>query len=282
LVVRAVTHSGASTGLSDHGSQPQLLRGRTHVQATPKPLGITGKWNLIFNSDFTGHVLNTAVWRAGWFGSGISGPINAHETACYNPGNVQLPGDGTLHLNVTAVASTCQGQTRPYTGAVLSTNPYDGRKSGGFTYRYGLLQARIYVPGTSSQVVDWPAVITLGQVWPQDGEDDVAENLGGTICSHFHSPGFAPGGPLGACDPGFTPGWHVVAADWEPGSVTWYYDGIEIAHITEGITSSPMYLVLVNSVSSKAPGLGRPDTMQVAYVRIWQRAKKSPAKRRKH
>jgi beta-glucanase (GH16 family) len=155
---------------------------------------------------------------------------------------------------------------------VVTTDPYDGRPGGGFSYRYGVLEAKIFLPAaTRSTVANWPAVVTLGQVWPRDGEDDVVENLGGLVCSHFHSPGHAPGGNLGGCDPNFTPGWHVVSSNWEPGSVTWYYDGIEIARADTGITSSPMYIVLVNTVSAKSPGIARPGSMRVAYVRVWQR-----------
>jgi len=234
---------------------------------------VTGHWKLILDSEFNHGKLDTAIWRPGWFGSGVTGPINRHESACYSPANVGFTDDGSLHLTVSRVRSRCSHEERPFTGAVLSTNPHDGRASGGFTYRYGVLEAKIYVPATpQSKIADWPGVITLGQVWPRDGEDDVMENLGGLVCSHFHSPGYAPGGDLGGCDQSFSPGWHIVSSDWEPGSVTWYYDGIEVARATHGITSAPMYIVLVNTVSSKSPEVAMPDAMRVAYVRVWQRA----------
>jgi beta-glucanase (GH16 family) len=253
------------------GSMPARAKASSSKDLPIQPLGMRGTWKLILNSDFTGRKLNSSLWQPGWFGTGTTGPINGNELACYSPANVSLPGDHTLHLKVTAVPSSCQGEQRPYTGAVLSTNPFDGRSSGGFEYTYGALEARVYVPRSGSVIADWPAVIALGRVWPQDGEDDVLENLEGTVCSHFHSPGYAPGGPLGGCDKFLKPGWHTVSSDWEPGSVTWYYDGAEIAHITQGVTSAPMYLVLVNTVSSKAePGVSRPDAMRVAYVRVWQ------------
>jgi beta-glucanase (GH16 family) len=238
------------------------------AQNGPRPMGIAGSWKLVLNAGFKGRVLDTSLWRPTWFGSGITGPINQNELACYSPLNVNLPGDNSVHLAVTATPSQCRGGRRPYTGAVLSTNPHDGRSSGGFSYTYGALQARVYVPNSGSLVANWPAVITLGQVWPRDGEDDILENLGGVICSHFHSPGYAPGGTLGRCDPGFTPGWHTVAANWEPGSITWYYDGVEIAHFTKGVTSAPMYIVLVNTVSAKSLNVARPATMRVDYVRV--------------
>ena len=123
-----------------------------------------------------------------------------------------------MHLAVTAQPSTCHGRTYPYTGALVSTNPRDGRKHGGFQYTYGVLEARIYVPGLHGKVADWPAFWSDGYRWP-NGEDDVMEGIGGSICFHFHSLHFAPHGP-GGCTSEFRPGWRTFASDWEPGKVT--------------------------------------------------------------
>lgn len=275
LVVGVATRSDTPPKGASHSRTTTVPHGHARQAdgSSPRPLGIGGDWKLILNQVFSGHHLDTAIWRTGWFGSGVTGPINKHESACYNEHNVSLT-DRLLHLTVSHVRSFCSHQSRPFTGAVLSSNPRDGRAHGGFQYRYGLLEAKVFVPATpNSKIADWPGVIALGQVWPRDGEDDVMENLGGLVCSHFHSPGYAPGGNLGGCDPGFTPGWHVVSSVWEPGSASWYYDGIEVAHADHGITSAPMYLVLVNTVSNKALQVAMPDAMRVAYVRVWQRAR---------
>jgi beta-glucanase (GH16 family) len=77
------------------------------------------------------------------------------------------------------------------------------------------------------------------------------------------------GGP-GACASGSYTGWHTFASDWEPGSVTFYYDGVMVGRISTGITSAPMYIILDNTVSSATPWLTRAADMQVAYVRVWQ------------
>ncbi len=245
--------------------------------AATGPLGIPGHWKPILDAEFDRGTLDRRIWRPDWFGHGISGPINRHESACYSPQNVRIAKGSGLSLIVSRTPSRCGGSLRPFTGAVLSTNPLDGRSSGGFTYRYGVLEARIDVPAIRvhgvTRIADWPAVVGLGQVWPRDGEDDVFENLGGLVCAHFISPGHAPGSNLGGCDPGFTPGWHVVESDWEPGRVTWYYDGIEFAHTDRGVTSAPMYIVLVNTTSMKSPEVARADALRVAYVRVWQRVR---------
>jgi beta-glucanase (GH16 family) len=169
-----------------------------------------------------------------------------------------------VHLNVTATPSTCDGVKKPYTSALLTTNPYDGRTSGGFQYTYGALEARVYLPASGKHIADWPAVWTDGQTWPQDGEDDIMEGLSGEACFHFHSP---LGGP-GACVAGNYSGWHTFASDWEPGSVTYYYDGVKVGQITTGITSSPMYIILGIGIDGPNPVV--PTDMQIAYVRVWQ------------
>jgi beta-glucanase (GH16 family) len=235
--------------------------------SSPLPKGMPGPWTLKGADEFNGTALSADTWQAGWFGSGITGPASPSEQACYSPANVTFPGDGTVHLKLTSTPATCGGSTRPYTGALLSSNPTDGRASGGYQYTYGALEARVYVPASGTQVANWPAIWTDGQSWPTGGEDDVLEGLSGQACFHFHS---AAGGP-GSCASGNFTGWHTFGSDWEPGSVTYYYDGVEVGRITTGVTAAPMYLILTNTVSG-SPGATTvaPADMQVDYVRVWQ------------
>jgi beta-glucanase (GH16 family) len=226
---------------------PAATQPTTSGNSAPQPAGISGNWNLALDSEFNTSSLDTS------------------EQACYSPSNVSFPGDGSMHLDVTAQASTCGGVTKPYTGAMVTTNPDDGA-GGGFQYTYGVLEARVYVPADGTQIADWPAVWTDGQSWPNDGEDDVMEGLGGTTCWHFHDPLGGPGG----CTKTITPGWHTFASNWQPGSVTYYYDGAKVGSISTGITGSPMYLLLDNTVAAGKADVTTADSMQVQYVRVWQ------------
>jgi beta-glucanase (GH16 family) len=222
----------------------------------------------VLDSEFDGSSLDTSVWQTGWFGSGVTSPADTStDESCYAPSNVTFPDDGTMHLNVTAISSTCGGDTRPYTGAMVTTNPFDGRATGGFQYTYGVLEARVYIPAAGSLIADWPGVWANGQVSPADGENDVMEGLSGNACWTFHN----SSGQQGSCDYTLDPGWHTFAADWEPGSITYYYDGVSVGAFTTGITSAPMYIVLQNSVWSDEPSdTIQADSMQVQYVRVWQ------------
>lgn len=231
--------------------------------APPQPTGIAGSWHLVLNSNFTGPSL-PPDWRANWFGA--AAPIAPTEIDCYSPNNVTFPGDGTLNLLVTAQSSTCAGGAQPYTAAIISTNPDDGRSTPGFEYTYGALEARIYLPADNGKIADWPAFWANGQNWPISGEDDVLEGLGGCAFWSFHN----AEGMRHGCVRSLGPGWHTFASDWEPGSLTYYYDGVAVESLTTGITSAPMYLVLNNVVHADRPDVTEPDAMKVQYVRVWQ------------
>lgn len=148
------------------------------------------------------------------------------------------------------------------TGGIVSTNPTAG---GHYQFTYGAIEARIYLPASGNQIANWPAWWTDGQNWPTDGEIDVIEGLHGQACYHF-----PPANNQGGCPAGTYTGWHTFGALWEPGIVTYYYDGQKVGTISSGITSAPMYLILENSIGSSSGPIVMPATMQVDYVRVWQ------------
>ena len=74
--------------------------------------------------------------------------------------------------------------------------------------------------------------------------------------------------------PGATAGWHVYAAYWQPGSITWYYDKQQVWQYTTGIVSVPHFMILNLGVNAKPATL--PATLRVDYVRVWKNAPVSP------
>jgi beta-glucanase (GH16 family) len=242
-----------------------------------EPLEVAGTWHLIFDDDFAGSSLDP-TWSTGWFGSGITGGIGgAPEPECYDPSHV-VQANGELDINFTKQTESCDGASHPYTTGIVTTN-------GNFDFTYGYIEFRAWLPTTSDgQVADWPDLWTDGQHWPADGEIDVVEGLDGAACAHWHGPtdngaGFGAGGGTGCPAATLTGGWHTFGADWEPGIVTWYYDGTDIGCVASSgtecggvnsiVTSSPMYLIL-SLGSNPDYTITAPTSLRVAYVRVWQ------------
>ncbi len=237
--------------------------GSSGASAGPPDLS---SWHEIFDDEFTQPSLNTSMWSTGWYGTGLTGPIDTtDELACYDPSHVVL-GSGELDINLTATPESCQSGSgmlhEPYASGMITTR-------GRFTFTYGYIEARVWLPG-KGQISDWPAVwaIESGGSWPADGELDILEGLSGKACFHFHN---SSGGPGGCAQATFTGGWHTFGADWEPGIVTWYYDGVQVGDLTSGVTSWPMYLLLDLSIDHVYGGpIQAPATTRFDYLRVWQ------------
>ena len=270
---------GGNPGGSDTASKSVSGGGSVTASPTPKatyePAGDQGSWNLAFDDEFDGNQLDAAKWSTGWLASGITGPVNSTEEECYDPDQVTVS-DGSLNLALITKSESCGISHPVYASGMVNTN-------GKFSYTYGFLQARVWLPaatGAAGKIADWPAVWTDGQNWPTDGEDDIIEGINGRACAHFHSTvspdGIAPADSTadvtvrsGCVHETLTGGWHTFGADWEPGSVTYYYDGKDIGSVTSGVTSAPMFVILDYA---SGPPYQSPSTMKVDYVRVWKKA----------
>jgi beta-glucanase (GH16 family) len=231
----------------------------------PMPTGIPGTWHVIFDDEFSGNTLNTNNWTPLWVGcqsGGLSQPVTSFDLEAYDPAQVSVNHGLSLTL-INSPATVC-GTTYQYRSGMIQS---DGK----FQFTYGALEAKIYLPSDGTGIIaNWPAWWTDGQNWPTDGENDVMEGLGGQACFHFHSSTEING--IGNCVSGDYTGWHTYGADWENGVVNYYYDGVLVGSVNQGITGAPMYLILCYQTSN--PGVGgpivAPATMQVSYVRVWQ------------
>lgn len=220
-----------------------------------------GRWHLMLDDHFSGQRLNSRLWSTGWFGHGITtGPDEATDAACYAPGQVGV--DDGLAISIAARSSVCGGRPHPYTSGIITTR-------GKFTFTYGYVKARIWMPRAGRRIADAPAFWADGENWPHDGEIDVVEGDGGVPCAHFHYSGGAPGRCLRL--PRGRSGWHTYAARWEPGRITYYYDGRMIWRDDVGVTDKPMYLVLGMGVDAASRRLV-PAVMRVSAVQVWGRS----------
>ncbi len=232
------------------------------TQPAPAPTSPPGATEL-FRDDFDGSTLDRSKWRPNWLAGtddAVTKPVNSAELSCYDPAQVSVSG-GYLHLH--AVDRACRadnGVTYPYASGLVESAEH-------FTFTYGRIEARIFVPPGSAGAANWPTFWANGTgTWPVTGELDVMEGLEGHACWHFHS---TLGGP-GGCAPWPDPtGWHTFAADWAPGSITYFYDGEQVGRVASGITASPMYLVLNLGISTSiSPPVQLPSEMLVDWVRV--------------
>jgi len=240
---------------------PATTTTQTTTTATPAPAPAAAPASgYLFDDEFDGTSVDTSKWTPNWFGG--AGPVNSAEAAGYSSSHLSVSG-GYLSMTLTndSIYSPKLGKTLPYTGALLTTQPAGQFK---ITPPYRI-EARMYLPPSGSNVANWPAFWSNGNSWPTDGENDVMEGLGGDACWHYHSP---LGGP-GDCASGNLSGWHTFASEVQNGIATYYYDGNKVGSITQGITTSPHYLLLQQSISDHHPETNLlPATVLVDYVRV--------------
>jgi beta-glucanase (GH16 family) len=261
VVTPAPVPTLAATGSGPVSGEPAPL------PASAGPLGDPGSWNLAFDDEFNGTSLNTAVWNTGWLSSGVTGPMNTEEEECYGPGQ-DVEANGELDINMTAAPQTgcamnggnSPAVNEPYLSGMINTR-------GTFSYTYGYIETRVWLPGSTGAGLDWPAVWEVGNPAPADGEIDVVEGLGGQACWHFHDPSETG---YGGCSGVYAGGWHTFGADWEPGSVTWYYDGAKVGVETTNITGDPMYIIADLAADNTYGGPAGAGTMKIDYIRVWQ------------
>lgn len=235
--------AGAATVASAH--HPTRTTPRT---AVTKPLSL----DLEFNGSTLPPQLST-----GWFGAGVTAPVNkGGETACYAPSHVNVAG-GFLDLRLTNDPCTVGGHTYPMTTGAVSSN-------GHFSFTNGTVRARIFIDGDTHGVWNWPAFWTDGQSWPNDGESDIAEGLGGHVCFHVHDKPHQGG--IGGCPAGNFVGWHNFKETVLNGLTTYFYDGKQVGQ--EQNASSPQYLVAGMQAGSFGGQVVTPSDMLIDWIRV--------------
>jgi beta-glucanase (GH16 family) len=209
---------------------------------------------VVFRDDFNGTRLDASKWNASWFGNGsnASKPVNGAENTCYDPHQVVVKNG---YLVLAAVPQKCLGYQ--YSSGLVNSN-------GKFSFTTGVMTARIWLYSSTGRTVDWPAVWTNGQHWPNDGEIDVLEGLGGHDCWHVHT--LKP--TVGTCS-SMTGGWHVVKLVRTKTSLTFFYDGKKVGTSSPSMfVNCPHYLVLELAVSNVYSPPMKPAFMLVDWVQV--------------
>ncbi len=220
---------------------------------------------LVFDATFTGHVLDTALWRTCYDYDTCRIASNP-EYEWYVPAADRVAG-GLLSL--TATRQQTHGE--PFSSGMIQSN-------GRFDFLYGEVVVRAKVPAGYGT---WPALWLL----PADGswppEIDILEAWGWTpdeIRESLFTPGDDAGVHRDVAVPGLSSGFHNFAVDWEPGVISWFIDGrLELR--LDADVDTPMYPIANLAVSAPPSDLTSgvfPTSFEIKYVRVYR------ATRRRH
>lgn len=244
-------------------------------------------WALVWQDEFNGSQIDTAKWEHEVNASGGGNNELQYYTA---RGENSYVSNGTLKIVARRETYTGPEGTRNYTSARLRTlNKGD--------WRNGRFEIRAKMPAGQGL---WPAIWMLPTDWvyggwAASGEIDIMEavNLqaagGNQVHGTLHYGGEWPDNVHSG--QGMTPAtsvvnhFHTYTVEWEPGEIRWYVDGQHYQTQTEWWSSAAPYpapfnqrfhMILNVAVGGNWPGNPDgssvfPQTMEVDYVRVYQR-----------
>ncbi len=245
-------------------------------------------WSLVWSDEFNGTdraPIDLTKWTAEIGGNGWGNQELEYYTSRID--NAFQSGGSLVIKAIKERYTGSDNVTRDYTSARLITKNK-------FTTRYGRFEARIKIPYGQGL---WPAFWMLGNNidsagWPTCGEVDIMENIGkepSIIHGTIHGPGYSGGNGLGSSysltnSQRFADSFHVFAVEWELNVVRFYCDGIlyktrtpaDLPSGTTWVYDHPFFILLNVAVGGTWPGSPDtstvfPQTMQVDYVRVYQR-----------
>ena len=221
----------------------------------------------------------TGTWQTLYYNCSNTDGYNDEEEE-YTDRNPDPFIDANGVLNIEVQPST-PGQPLPYTSGMITTQ-YS------FTQEYGYFEMRAKLPAGRGI---WPAfwLLPADESWPPEidameafGATNTASGEGGPTMIHYASH-FVPEGQI--CGAWYdtatdtTAGFHTYGVDWEPDSITYYFDGKSYASCPGNPAANKPFYMLVNvAVGGTTSWPGPTDStdtfpqyMSVDYVRAYQK-----------
>jgi beta-glucanase (GH16 family) len=243
---------------------------------------------LLFQDSFNGTTLNMRKWF--WcYPTGSSMDCTNNQTGIryrereqYRPTQL-IVSQGLLHL--VAIRQSVKPHFSWTSGMVTTGGPFTtGTPHPSFAFRYGYAEIRAQLPAGHGF---WPAfwLLPANGAWPP--EIDVMEEQGALphrvyMTVHFSTTSKKDDSIGGMFDgPNLTHGFHSYGIDWEPGTLTWYLDGVNRFQVTAAqiearggkFPRTPMFLLSnlaiggwVSPPNKRTPS---PASMTIKYVRVW-------------
>ena len=237
-------------------------------------------YRLVWNDEFSTTAVNTNRWT---YQTADAGWVN-HELQTYVNGKSPKG---------TRVAEQSNGTLKIHTfregDKIYSARMY-GRQSVGF--KYGYIEARIKLPKGKGTWPAWWMMPVSGGGWPGCGEIDIMEEVGvdanivssSIHCTAYNHPSNTQKTHSMTCV-GAEDGFHVYALEWTEDYIRTYVDGVEQLYFENDKQGNndtwpfdkAFYPILNVAWGGDWGGYAGVDesalplTMEVDYVRIWQK-----------
>lgn len=253
-------------------------------------------YGLAFNDEFKGTTLNRDKWLTRYIYDGATKDRMADEKQRYRDNNNHMvSADGILSL-VARVVSSNDPDGIDYESGMIRSD---------WTTRYGYIEARVRMPGAvgvfpafwlTSDVSEttgktaWPPEIDIFE-FVNNGVEDKPNMLHtgvvqvGSVMPPFlyTDPAFATQWTYWAAPFNFNDGWHTIAAEWTPTSVSTYVDGVKITtrgyewKDASGLLAGPAHILLNLAVGGSWAGrhgidaAAFPQALQINWVRAYKK-----------
>jgi beta-glucanase (GH16 family) len=243
--------------------------------ATLNLIGFTLTYDDEFNS-FASSPDGSNGYRTTFYFGGRSLPSNG-EQEYYSDSSV---GMNPFSLQNGALTITAAPGSNPkglrYNSGLITTE-------GMFSQTYGYFEIRATLPEGAGM---WPGfwLLPTDKSWPP--EIDVLEAFGapnakgeggsnhvhvGAITSDYSTGG---GGDWVTVTANIFTGYHTYGVDWEPDTITYYFDGQEVYHVkTPSDMNKPMYMLANLTVGGNwsGPAAGETGRMKIDYIRAYSK-----------
>lgn len=287
VVGTALSFENSSQMLDERFTElPRWREGGVQVESPALPFNDASfSWaaGYIWNHPLAGHPLqwpppatNFPAWTSN--GSADASP-NGDMMRRMEKSLAPLTWSGTLNFSVQEMPADLartvgKDDPKEYIGATINSFP--------FAQKYGIFAISAKIPIARGI---WPAfwLLPADKSWPP--EIDVMEVIGReprTLYTSVHTniPRKETAYGLGTdTHLDLSAGFHEYAVDWGPEKIDWYFDRkLVYSHSTPPDLHKPCYII-ANVAVGKAVGWGGapdasthfPATMQVAYIKVWQR-----------
>ncbi len=227
------------------------------------PLPLDNSWHLVWDDEFEGTTLDASKWSDA-YPSGGNGEAQVYVPDALNMAN------GILRIN--AEQRRVSGYS--YTSGIIHSHGKWAQQGGYFEIRAKLPEGKGFFPAF------W-LLPSSGAALP---EVDIFEALGHLphtvyMTNHWqNSHGARASASRWYPEAGdFTQDFHTFALKWQPHLMTWYIDGVEQFHSTQGIPAEPMYLIANLAIGGDWPGYPDastpfPSSFDIDYIRVYQQA----------